>query len=364
MSNSSTQIVTPTAQAEPARIAVRNLWKVFGPAPEKVIEALENGASKGEVLGATGHVLAVRNVSFSVQRGETFVVMGLSGSGKSTLLRCLPKLIPPTRGQVLIGGQDVNTMDTTALRDLRRHRMSMVFQHFGLLPHRRVIDNVAYGLELQGIKRTERYQKAKSVLEIVNLKGWENHYPSQLSGGMQQRVGLARALAVDPEILLFDEPFSALDPLIRREMQDELIGLQARVHKTLVFITHDFAEAIKLGTHIAIMKDGEFVQVGTAEELILHPADSYVAEFTRDVPKLRVLSARSIMEPLNGVQPPSVVEPVLASTRLDACVQRVLESDGPCPVSDESGVVIGLLSRRSLIEALRADAGLQPQGAP
>ncbi len=356
------QPTQPPTPGEAPRIDVRGLWKVFGPAPEKLVDALEHGASKEEVLGSTGHVLAVRNVSFSVQRGETFVVMGLSGSGKSTLLRCLPRLIEPTRGQVQIGGQEVGAMKPDELRDLRRHRMSMVFQHFGLLPHRRIIDNVAYGLEIQGIKRAERYKRAMAVLEVVNLKGWEQHYPSQCSGGMQQRVGLARALAVDPEILLFDEPFSALDPLIRREMQDELIDLQARLHKTLVFITHDFAEAIKLGTHIAIMKDGQFVQVGTAEELILRPADGYVAEFTRDVPKLRVLSARAVMEPLNGAPPPSGAQPIAESTRLDVCMQQVLESDAPCPVHDAAGKLVGLLSRKSIADALRAGA---PQvGAP
>ncbi|MGL4650034.1 MAG: quaternary amine ABC transporter ATP-binding protein [Caldilineaceae bacterium] len=354
--------LAPDAPASTARIDVRGLWKVFGATPEKVIDALEQGASKDQVLEGTGHVLAVRNVSFRVQAGETFVVMGLSGSGKSTLLRCLPRLIEATRGQVLIGGQDVGAMKPEELRDLRRHRMSMVFQHFGLLPHRRIIDNVAYGLEIQGIKRAARYEKAMAVLDLVNLKGWENHYPSQLSGGMQQRVGLARALAVDPEILLFDEPFSALDPLIRREMQDELISLQARVQKTLVFITHDFAEAIKLGTHIAIMKDGAFVQVGTAEDLILRPADGYVSAFTRDVPKLRVLSARAIMEPLNGTTHPPAGGSLPASTRLDVCVQRVLESETPVEVTDESGAAIGLLSRRAVLEALRADALAQGAG--
>ncbi len=343
-------------------IAVRSLWKVFGPAPERVITALESGATKSDVLGQTGAVVAVRDVSFEVQKGETFVVMGLSGSGKSTLLRCLPRLIEPTRGRIAIDGRDVGTLDAQALRELRRHRVSMVFQHFGLLPHRRIIDNVAYGLEVQGVKRNERYAKAREVLEIVNLQGWEHHYPSQLSGGMQQRVGLARALAVDPEILLFDEPFSALDPLIRREMQDELLSIQARLHCTLVFITHDFAEAIKLGTHIAIMKDGRFVQVGTAEQLVMHPADAYVAEFARDVPKSRVLRARSIMEPLDPAATlgkDGVVfagTPVAAATPLDRCIALVLQKgDAPLPVIDEAGGVIGRLTRQSLLQAMNLD---------
>lgn len=339
------------------QISVRNVWKVFGPTPERVISALEGGASKSEVLGQTGHVIAVRDVSFDVQKGETFVVMGLSGSGKSTLLRCLPRLIEPTRGQILIDGRDVKQLDASELRELRRHRMAMVFQHFGLLPHRRILDNVAYGLEIQGVKKAERYERSRAVLEVVNLKGWENHYPSQLSGGMQQRVGLARALAVDPEILLFDEPFSALDPLIRREMQDELLDLQARLHKTLIFITHDFAEAIKLGTHIAIMKDGEFVQVDTPEEVVAHPATEYVAEFTRDVPKLHVLTARTIMEPLSAEANghPAEGAPVAASTTLDRCIAIVMQRERPCPVVDAQGTVIGSLSRRCVLQAMKLE---------
>ncbi|RIK37153.1 MAG: glycine/betaine ABC transporter ATP-binding protein, partial [Chloroflexi bacterium] len=281
-------------------VSCRNLWKVFGAKPQRVIAELEAGRSKGQVLADTGHVVAVRNVSFDVKAGETFVVMGLSGSGKSTLLRCIPRLIEPTQGQILIDGQEVEGMDQRDLRDLRRHKLSMVFQHFGLFPHRRVLDNVAYGLEIQGVPKAKRYARAREVLAMVNLEGWENHYPGQLSGGMQQRVGLARALAVDPAILLFDEPFSALDPLIRREMQDELLDLEVRMGKTMIFITHDFAEAIKLGDRIAIMKDGEFVQVDTPERVVLHPATPYVAEFTQDVPKSKVLTARTIMRAIEG----------------------------------------------------------------
>lgn len=341
-------------RAQSTQVEVRDLWKVFGPDPQKVISSVAGDASKSDILGATGHVLAVRGVSFAVQAGETFVVMGLSGSGKSTLLRCLPRLIEPTRGQILVGGQDVAHMDRQALRDLRRHRISMVFQHFGLLPHRRVIDNVAYGLEIQGVKRAQRTELARAMIEIVNLKGWEDYYPSQLSGGMQQRVGLARALAVDPDILLFDEPFSALDPLIRREMQDELISIQARLHKTLVFITHDFAEAVKLGTQIAIMKDGEFVQVGAAEDLMLRPANRYVEEFTRDVPRLRVLSARSIMQPLDG--PPPQGPAIAATQRLEACLPLILQAECPLPVVDAAGATIGTLSRQSMLDVLRLQA--------
>ena len=344
------------------KISCTHLWKVFGPQPVQTIAALSADASKADALTQSGHVVAVRDISFSVAAGETFVVMGLSGSGKSTLLRCLPRLIAPSQGQVLIDGEDIATLDDKALRQLRRHKLSMVFQHFGLFPHRKIIDNVAYGLEVQGIKKKERYAKAQAVLEQVNLKGWAQHYPSELSGGMQQRVGLARALAVDPEILLFDEPFSALDPLIRREMQDELINLQAQMHKTIVFITHDFAEAIKLasasnrvngggnGGRIAIMKDGAFVQVGSAEEVVLHPANDYVAEFTKDVPRASVLTAQAIMQP---PQPNLTTKHPLDSTlKLDALVELLVDVEGALPVVDGHGTIIGSLDRRTVMLAL------------
>jgi len=277
------------------KIRCRNLWKVFGRNPDRILRDLDPALSRKQVQENTGHVIAVKDVSFEVQQGETFVVMGLSGSGKSTLVRCISRLVEPTAGQIVIDGADVTAMSERQLIDLRRHKMSMVFQHFGLLPHRRVIDNVAYGLEVQGMAKAERHKKSQEVLELVGLGGWENNYPRELSGGMQQRVGLARALAVDPEIMLFDEPFSALDPLIRREMQDELLRLQSVVRKTMIFITHDFLEAVKMGDHIAIMKDGEFVQVGTPEEVVARPADDYVRAFSEDVPRHKVLNASSIM---------------------------------------------------------------------
>jgi glycine betaine/proline transport system ATP-binding protein len=286
---------TTAKDAGEPKIRCRNLWKVFGRNPERVLRDLDPALSRKEVQERTGHVIAVKDVSFEVQQGETFVVMGLSGSGKSTLVRCISRLVEPTSGQIVIDGADVTAMSDRQLIDLRRHKMSMVFQHFGLLPHRRVVDNVAYGLEVQGMAKAERLKKAEEVLELVGLAGWENNYPRELSGGMQQRVGLARALAVDPEIMLFDEPFSALDPLIRREMQDELLRLQDVVRKTMIFITHDFLEAIKMGDHIAIMKDGEFVQLGTPEEVVARPADDYVRAFSEDVPRHKVLNASSIM---------------------------------------------------------------------
>ena len=279
------------------RLECRNLWKVFGDGARDLVESIDRSLSREEVLAQTGCVLAVRDVSFNVRKGETFVIMGLSGSGKSTIVRCLSRLIEPTRGQVHIDGEDLLAMNKHQLRDIRRHKMGMVFQHFGNFPHKRVIENVVYGLQVQGIDKSTQRMRAAEVIELVGLSGWEERYPHELSGGMQQRVGLARALAVDPQILLFDEPFSALDPLIRRDMQDQLIGLQQLVQKTMVFITHDFLEALKVGDRVAIMKDGEFVQTGTPEELVSNPIDDYVRDFTRDVPRSKVLTARSVMTP-------------------------------------------------------------------
>ena len=297
-----------TEQNRTAKIICNDVWKVFGPHAGRVMRDLDVNSRRKEVQERTGHVIGVQNVSFQVQEGETFVVMGLSGSGKSTLVRCISRLIEPTAGEVLVDGTDVVKMSDSQLIDLRRHKMSMVFQHFGLFPHRKVIDNVAYGLEIQGVAKAQRLGKAHEAVELVGLSGWEQHYPRELSGGMQQRVGLARALTVDPEIMLFDEPFSALDPLIRREMQDELLKLQAVVRKTMIFITHDFLEAIKMGDHIAIMKDGVFVQVDTPENVVAHPVDGYVREFTEDVPRHKVLSAGKIMS--NGTATVSADEPV------------------------------------------------------
>ena len=279
----------------PVKISCQNLWKIFGPHPQEVLSKIKDGMSKEEVQERTGHVVAVKDVSFDVKDGEIFVVMGLSGSGKSTLIRCLNRIIEPTHGRTLIDGVDLGTLNRSELRMLRRHKLCMVFQHFALLPHRTVLDNVAYGLEIQGINKEQRYQKAREVLSLVGLKEWEKSRPDELSGGMQQRVGLARALAIDPEVMLLDEAFSALDPLIRRQMQDEFINLLYEVHKTIVFITHDLNEALKMGHRIAIMKDGEIVQIGTPEEIVSGPADEYVTEFVRDVPLGKVVTVRSIM---------------------------------------------------------------------
>lgn len=277
------------------KISCQNLWKVFGPDPQRALNLIKDGMTKEEVLEQTGHVIAVKDVSFDVNEGEAFVIMGLSGSGKSTLIRCINRLIKPTKGRILVDGADLATMSETELRMTRRHKVCMVFQQFALFPHRSVLDNAAYGLEVRAVDKAQRRKRTLEVLEMVGLKGWENNYPDELSGGMQQRVGLARAFAVDPEILLMDEPFSALDPLIRRQMQDEFINLMSVVQKTIVFITHDLNEALKLGERIAIMKDGEIVQLGSPEEIVADPADEYVTEFVRDIPRSKVIPVRNIM---------------------------------------------------------------------
>ena len=330
------------------QISCRNVWKIFGPQPDVIKDGLNANQTKDEILASTGHVVAVKDVSFNVRPGETFVVMGLSGSGKSTLVRCISRLIEPTSGQVLLGGEDILQMDKKQLRELRRHKMSMVFQHFGLFPHRKIVDNVAYGLEIQGVKKKIRYERAIEVLGLVGLAGWENYYPGELSGGMQQRVGIARALAVNPELMLFDEPFSALDPLIRREMQDELINLQKMMHKTIIFITHDFLEAVKLGDHIAIMKDGEIVQVGTPAEVVMYPATDYVREFTKDVPRSRVLTAKAIMQ-----SPPLVVSPTDTPVSIE---QQMKQNNCETAfVEGSEGQFMGTLSRAHVSKLVQAN---------
>jgi glycine betaine/proline transport system ATP-binding protein len=280
-----------------AKLSVRELWKVFGPHPERILKSELRNKTRSEVQRETGHVFGLRNVSFDVAEGEVFVVMGLSGSGKSTLVRCLLRLIEPSQGQVLVEGQDILRYSLGQLIQFRRKKVAMVFQRFGLLPHRNVMDNVAFPLEIEGVGRRQRLARAQEALQAVGLEGWEHNMPHELSGGMQQRVGLARALASESNILLMDEPFSALDPLIRREMQAELIRLQEHFKKTIVFITHDLDEATKIGNRIAIMRDGEIVQIGTPEEIVGAPSDEYVAEFTRDVRRAAILRVRSIMLP-------------------------------------------------------------------
>lgn len=278
-----------------SKIVIEHLYKIFGHEPNKAISLLQQGLGKEEILKRTGHTVAINDVSIAIEEGEIFVIMGLSGSGKSTLVRCVNRLVEPTKGKIMIDGEDVLAMAPRELRELRRKKIGMVFQKFGLFPHRTVMGNVEYGLEIQGIPAAERKEKAAQALDIVGLLNWAGSYPASLSGGMQQRVGLARALANDPDILLMDEAFSALDPLIRKEMQDELLELHSRLRKTILFITHDLDEALKLGDRIAVMKDGEVVQVGTPEEILTNPANDYVRDFVQDVDRGKVLTARSIM---------------------------------------------------------------------
>ncbi|WP_054948616.1 quaternary amine ABC transporter ATP-binding protein [Numidum massiliense] len=278
------------------KIVVNNLTKIFGQSPEKGMGLLKKGLNKEEIFARTGLTVGVQAASFSVQAGEIFVIMGLSGSGKSTLVRLLNRLIEPTAGEVLIDGEDLTKMNAERLRDVRRSKMSMVFQRFALFPHRTVQQNVEYGLEVQGVDKQERAKKAKEALEMVGLASYRDQYPDQLSGGMQQRVGLARALANDPDVLLMDEAFSALDPLIKKEMQDELLELQSEMQKTIIFITHDLDEALRIGDRIALMKDGAIVQVGTPEDILTDPKNDYVRRFVEDVNRAKVLKAEHVMK--------------------------------------------------------------------
>lgn len=278
------------------KIVVQNLYKIFGPHPEKAMSLVKQGLSKEKIMEATHHGVGVADVSFDVNEGEILVVMGLSGSGKSTLVRCINRLIEPTAGKVIVDGQDVTSLSLKELRAFRQKHLGMVFQNFALFPHRTVLHNVEYGLEIQKVDPSQRKESAMQALEQVGLKGWEDTFPDQLSGGMQQRVGLARALALDADIMLMDEAFSALDPLIRRDMQDELIDLQDKVQKTVVFISHDLDEAIKIGDRIVLMRDGVIVQVGTAEEILTNPANEYVARFVEDVDMSKIITAEKIMK--------------------------------------------------------------------
>lgn len=336
--------------ARPVQVRCRNVWKVFGRGGEKVPGTERAELSRAELLEKEGCTVAVRDVSFDIPRGEVFVVMGLSGSGKSTLTRCITRLIDVTSGSIELCGRDVVTADAKGLRELRRTSVSMVFQHFALLPHRNVLDNVAYGLEIRGVAKVVRHERARELLEVVGLSGHDRSYPSQLSGGMQQRVGLARALAVDPDVLIFDEAFSALDPLIRRDMQDELVRLQDQMHKTVIFVTHDLDEALKLGDRIAIMRDGAFVQLGTPEEVVGDPADDYVAAFTRDVPRAKVLTAAWVMRPLTAGTLP--LRSVAESTKLDDVLGFLAERDETVGVVDASGKVVGTIDRATVLQAV------------
>ena len=342
-----------TASKGEAALTVKELWKIFGDRADRIIGTPDAELSRKEVQSKTGCVVAVKDVSFEVAPGEVFVVMGLSGSGKSTLVRLLTRLIEPTHGSVQMGGEDITSANEEKLRDLRRKHVAMVFQHFGLLPHRKVIDNIAFGLEVRGENKTLRRNRAQEMVDLVGLSGYENSFPDQLSGGMQQRVGLARALAADPAVMMFDEPFSALDPLIRRDMQNEVIRLHHEVGKTMVFITHDLAEALKLGDRILIMRDGEVVQVGRPDEVVGAPADDYVKDFVSEVPKSHVLTLRWVMrDPAPGEAESG---PVLQSDRIvrDAA-REVLAARGPVRVFDGDKFV-GIVDDEDILRVVVAE---------
>src|SRR3954454_22589395 len=334
-------------------VRAEGIWKVFGPGADKVVGTPDADLSRAELRAKTGCIAAVRDVSIEIHPGEVFVVMGLSGSGKSTLVRTLIRLIEPTAGKITITGRDVMQANSAELRELRRHTVSMVFQHFGLLAHRRVIDNVAFGLEIQGVSKSERLARASEILTLVGLEDAANQFPDQLSGGMQQRVGLARAFAVDPKLMLYDEPFSALDPLIRRDMQDEVCRLQEETGKTMLFITHDLPEALRLGDRIAIMRDGAIVQLGTPEELVGSPADDYVANFVRDIPRTNVLTLRWIMRPAEPSDAISGTTLPVSTTIRDA-VPALVASERPLGVL-EDGRVVGVVDREVVLRAIAGE---------
>ena len=400
-----------------SKIEVRNIYKVFGSHPQKWLKAAQDGMSKEALLAESGHTLGLRDISLSIEEGSIYVIMGLSGSGKSTLIRHFNRLIDPSAGQILVDGVDVMALDAKQLETFRRSKMSMVFQRFGLFPHRTVLDNAAYGLQVQGVERAEREKRAMHWLEQVGLSGFEKQYPHQLSGGMQQRVGLARALATDAEVLLMDEAFSALDPLIRREMQDQLLALQSQLNKTIVFITHDLDEALRLGNRIAILKDGELVQEGTPEDILLNPSNDYVQAFLQDVNRTKVLNASHAVNPSRltltmRTRPAQALErmkaldyayaPVLdgkrlagvltadaalammqegardisrqvadlasvpATAGLDEVLARLVHSDQPVAVTGEGDEFLGMLSRAKVVELVTpAVASAEaPEGEP
>jgi glycine betaine/proline transport system ATP-binding protein len=351
-----TQTETPAEQARTdgaTALTVQGLWKIFGAKADKVIGTPDAELSRKDLQAKTGCVAAVKDVSFEVSPGEVFVVMGLSGSGKSTLVRLLTRLIEPTAGTVSMGTTDITSADERQLRELRRHHVAMVFQHFGLLPHRQVIDNIAFGLEVRGTGKAERRARAQEMVDLVGLSGYETSYPDQLSGGMQQRVGLARALAVDPTLMMFDEPFSALDPLIRRDMQNEVIRLHEEVKKTMIFITHDLQEALKLGDRILIMRDGEIVQIGTPAEVVATPADDYVRDFVSDVPRSHVLTLEYVMR--DPRPDDSHDGPVMSpDTVVRQAARAALASEHPVQVVRD-GKLVGIVDDDAILRVVVAE---------
>jgi len=329
-----------------AKLVCKNVWKLYGDGPERFLQS--NPAPNLKQVRDAGLIPAVRDANIAVEDGEIFVIMGLSGSGKSTLVRCMSRLIEPTAGVLEFEGRDLRQMNDREMIEIRRHKMGMVFQHFALLPHLSVLQNVAFPLSIQGQKKADAEARAREVIELVGLKGREDYYPRELSGGQQQRVGIARSLAVEPDIWFLDEPFSALDPLIRREMQDEFLRLQGMLKKTIVFITHDFDEAIRLADRIAIMKDGAVIQVATPEELVQSPADDYVREFTTHIPREKVISVGSVMSP-GGT---GSGEGILASEKVSKIAALVVANAEPLKVVDEAGNAVGSIDREQVISVL------------
>jgi len=342
-----------------SKIEIKNVYKIFGNTPSAVLPMVKEGANKEEVLEKTGHTVGLDNVTLSIQEGETFVCMGLSGSGKSTLIRHLNRLIDPTDGDIIIDGTNIMELDEQKLIDFRKHELSMVFQRFGLFPHKTVMQNIGYGLEIQGKSLEERNKTAMMQIEAVGLQGFEDQYPSQLSGGMQQRVGLARALATNPEILLMDEAFSALDPLIRSDMQNQLIELQSKLKKTIVFITHDLDESLRLGDHIGILNGGRLVQAGTPEQIIMSPADDYVEAFVKDVNRAKVLRAKTVMIKANEFNSNDIkladVYKVDEGSYIEQFLPKVLADRCTVMVVDKMGDTKGYITEKELAIALSKD---------
>ena len=337
-----------------SKIEINNVYKIFGNNPNSVLPMVKDGATKEQVLEETGHTVGLDNVSLKIEEGETFVCMGLSGSGKSTLIRHLNRLIDPTDGEILIEGTNVMSLNTESLIDFRRHKMSMVFQRFGLFPHKTVLQNVGYGLEMQGIDENKRNSVAMDKIQAVGLNGFENQFPAQLSGGMQQRVGLARALATDTDIMLMDEAFSALDPLIRSDMQKQLLDLQAELKKTIVFITHDLDESLRLGDHIGILNAGKLVQVGTPVEIIMNPADDYVEAFVKDVNRAKVIKAKIIMIPAaqaDGIDKTNLIK-VNEDQFIEEFLPQVVCNNANCEVVDRQGNTKGYITNKELQKSL------------
>ena len=333
-----------------SKIEINNVYKIFGNNPKSVLPMVKEGSTKEEILDKTGHTVGLDNVSLKIEEGEIFVCMGLSGSGKSTLIRHLNRLIDPTDGEIIVEGTNVMSLNKDQLIEFRRHKMSMVFQRFGLFPHRTVIDNVGYGLEMQGIAEQQRKKTAMEKIEAVGLSGFENQYPAQLSGGMQQRVGLARALANDTDIMLMDEAFSALDPLIRSDMQKQLIDLQSELKKTIVFITHDLDESLKLGDHIGILNHGKLVQVGSPIDIIMNPADDYVKAFVKDVNRTKVIKAKTIMrskENINGIDKKNLIK-VKEDQFIEEFLPQVVGTNANCEVIDKNGNISGYITNKEL----------------